>query len=158
VLGSLVFEESLCTIEVVMKVSCFCVEVCDEITWKSRFTEWLADDLYRVRQANFLFPSDRSVQKRKLACRTLYYEPVKCCLWLQSHYLCEKLYVKQRNNDCDRVCTANEWKWGFEDLHKLYGAEFFLKKKSSLSIFIRASHSFIFWATYCQSIILHLKN
>jgi hypothetical protein len=26
-----------------------------------------------VRQASFLFPSDRSVQKRKLACRTLYY-------------------------------------------------------------------------------------
>jgi hypothetical protein len=28
--------------------------------------------LYRVRQASFLFRSDRSVQKRKLACRTLY--------------------------------------------------------------------------------------
>jgi hypothetical protein len=28
--------------------------------------------LYRVRQASFLFPSDRSVQKRKFACRTLY--------------------------------------------------------------------------------------
>jgi hypothetical protein len=26
-----------------------------------------------MRQANFLFPSDRSVQERKLACRTLYY-------------------------------------------------------------------------------------
>jgi hypothetical protein len=26
--------------------------------------------LYRVRQASFLSPSDRSVQKRKLACRT----------------------------------------------------------------------------------------
>jgi hypothetical protein len=29
-------------------------------------------NLYRVQQASFLFPSDRSVQKRKLACRTLY--------------------------------------------------------------------------------------
>jgi hypothetical protein len=27
---------------------------------------------YRVQQDSFLFPSDRSVQKRKLACRTLY--------------------------------------------------------------------------------------
>jgi hypothetical protein len=28
--------------------------------------------IYRVRQASFLFPSDRSVQRRQLACRTLY--------------------------------------------------------------------------------------
>jgi hypothetical protein len=27
---------------------------------------------YKVQQVSFLFPSDRSVQKRKLACRTLY--------------------------------------------------------------------------------------
>jgi hypothetical protein len=29
--------------------------------------------LYRVRQASFLNTSDRSVQKRKLACRTFYF-------------------------------------------------------------------------------------
>jgi hypothetical protein len=33
--------------------------------------------IYRVRQASFLFPSDRSVQKRKLACHTLYYQKHK---------------------------------------------------------------------------------
>jgi hypothetical protein len=30
----------------------------------------------QVWQANFLFPSDRSVQKRKLACHILYHKPI----------------------------------------------------------------------------------
>jgi hypothetical protein len=46
--------------------------------WEPYFTD--NPRIYRVWQANFLFLSDRSVQKKKLTCRTLYLY-IYVCHW-----------------------------------------------------------------------------
>jgi hypothetical protein len=50
-------------------------------------TNWIY--IYQVRQANFLFWTERQYEKRKLACRTLYYvEEIRPPLWSSGQSSC----------------------------------------------------------------------